>query len=950
MQLMDLGIRRYFQLYLILTLLCCSVYVFGQTQLYSFSNQYNWFYQYNSPSDYWVSSSSLGWTHRFDNKTKQYTFSDSKNTGLEGSYIQSHLYAINDSFDISTSYEFLNIFDKNEGKFHSCQIADDKGNVYKYGYHLFHLDQTSDCVWMTVENQIIKYDFKKHRIIETISTNNKSIRFSINDSKDIIIGCPWANGSGIELYSKISGTWEKKMLNHGALNTTICDAVLIDNGELYLATSSGLIKSDIQNLVNNLVKIAPQPILALAKYDDLLFFASKEKGILAYHTQKNQLIQMDVLERLNKSHAQARISTVVISSGHLVVSYEGEGVFSFNLLNQSECIEENSMYSAFDAIASDSGYIYGLKDDSIYKFDQNSNIMKRTRCSIKHSRDSKPKIYIGRQEIIVYTTNSIHIYDKIAFQELYKSENRLSNIYYLDPSASGIYVTSSSGSIEKINLRNHKVYSGHDYIHIFEFKGVIYAINNQGLLINATNQDIISAVGFTNHILRESNFVLLSTNKGVYRLTPSKVEKLMSLNNLASVEYYGTSIDNNGAAWITSSAGIYHLNLQTKSFNKVLLEQLHKIPAFPPVCYNRNVYVKVDQEYVSINEDCYSAYLDKPKLQNISLELDNKMILPNTYHFIPHDYRILLFKYVYNDPYSDKVPVSLYRINANDTTWQKTDSSQINLANLSPGKYDIEIKAIGSNEIESDASVTSITILQPYYLRPWFLISSIFTIFSLGIFAQYLMTKRKLYLKENELEKIRLLQDQRQRLSQDLHDEIGSGLAKIKFLTHNIDQPHHDEVKVNISNLSSSMIESMRDMLWSLDEENDNFSSLVSRLRTTCQQSFRHSDVQLQLAYHGDGNTMINGVTRRHLILIAKEAVTNVLKHANATTVNVSIRCEVKSISFSIQDDGQGFRQEANSQQKSYGISGIHKRVAELKGTISIVGDHGCKIDIVFPL
>ena len=91
-----------------------------------------------------------------------------------------------------------------------------------------------------------------------------------------------------------------------------------------------------------------------------------------------------------------------------------------------------------------------------------------------------------------------------------------------------------------------------------------------------------------------------------------------------------------------------------------------------------------------------------------------------------------------------------------------------------------------------------------------------------------------------------------------------------------------------------------------------------------------------------------------HLLRIAQEAVTNSLKHAQATLASVSVDYQVDQVRLILQDNGVGFvvNHSLNPDQPSFGLVGMRERAAKLGGALSIQSrpSHGTRIEVIVPL
>ncbi|MBK8626470.1 MAG: hypothetical protein IPN86_13160 [Saprospiraceae bacterium] len=937
------------KIYTFLIIIIQQVNIICQTSLTPINNQYNSFFNFTSPSNYWVSSCYQGWTFRNANKTEHFKFTDPHKSGLNGSYVQSQIFNIGANKDITTTYEYLNIFDRQKGKFNSCQITNDQGYLFKFGYQIILVDSFASCVWMTLENSIVKYNYIHHYITEYITTDNSSIRFVVPQSKNVIYGIRWNNGPGIEIYRLLSGKWSKEVYAIGNLNNTIRNIIIKDNS-LYLATNNGVLKANCNDPTNNNFIINKTNIRDISLFNEILLVALKKNGIFAIDLKTEKLVNISILKWLNKKYKGFSLNNIYITNGYLIISYENNPPIALNLKNQIESVHLEQHIPPNANICVGQNHLFAIKNRYLTKVDSNNETLKKQFCPYLHNAFDNWQIKENKGEVAVYSLYNLYIYDKLSLK--LKHNYNFSNIYFINSNVNGFFITSSNGSFLYENDKIQVIYKNRDYIHIFDFNGFRYAINNQGILVNTADQTTIRTIGFVNHIFQNEKSVILSSNTGVYKLNEANVEKIIPNAFQKAVDFFGSTMDDSGNLWVTSSDGLYYLDLKTKLYYKILLEQFRNFSINAPIYFNNKILVKLENGFTSIHSDCYKLFLSKPKIHKQNFISDNKHLTQNHHYTIQPDYNFLQIQSIVIDSYSDSICNLLYRIPCIDTAWVKTTSSTFNLPTLHPGTYSIEVKAIGTNHLTSDTNIINFTILQPIYQRPWFICLMAISLFTLGYYFRKRRVDKILYKKQIELDKLKALQEQRERLARDLHDEIGSGLSKIKFISGL--QPEKDNTQEDIQQLSSTLLRNMRDMLWSLDAENDHLQDLIIKIRTSTNTQLKLTGIQLNMEIPElQDDAEITGFVRRNLLMMVKEAVHNVIKHSNATTIWMKINVNQNQLQIAIKDNGQegNCHKIIHDQPGKYGLASMRKRALDIGATLDIQNlKTGWSIVIVYPL
>ena len=197
-------------------------------------------------------------------------------------------------------------------------------------------------------------------------------------------------------------------------------------------------------------------------------------------------------------------------------------------------------------------------------------------------------------------------------------------------------------------------------------------------------------------------------------------------------------------------------------------------------------------------------------------------------------------------------------------------------------------------------------------------------------------------LKENQ-ELSEKLQDVRNRLARDLHDDIGATLSSIAFYAElaarDLQHPQSVSWLEAITQQARRMVDVMGDTVWSLHPRHDKAMSLFSRLQDQARL-LRDQGIEVETATEpGAEQLALPMALRRQLYLIGKEAMNNILKHAKAGKVMLSLRTRGKGLELTIEDDGIGM--EANAREQGNGLDSMAQRAREAGGTFHLESKPG---------
>jgi signal transduction histidine kinase len=183
---------------------------------------------------------------------------------------------------------------------------------------------------------------------------------------------------------------------------------------------------------------------------------------------------------------------------------------------------------------------------------------------------------------------------------------------------------------------------------------------------------------------------------------------------------------------------------------------------------------------------------------------------------------------------------------------------------------------------------------------------------------------------------------ERMRIARDIHDELGSGLSKIRFLADNVKSgaAGGDANPVGqIAETSRGLIDNMRDLVWAMNPENTTLDSLVARIREHTADYLEQFPVHLETDIPVNvPATFISKEVTRNVFMIVREALQNIVKHSAATRVWVRVRTD-EGFRLEIGDNGKGF--DTNTQRSGNGLGNLGARSRAIGATLHINSAEG---------
>ncbi|MEO8149176.1 MAG: ATP-binding protein, partial [Bacteroidia bacterium] len=195
------------------------------------------------------------------------------------------------------------------------------------------------------------------------------------------------------------------------------------------------------------------------------------------------------------------------------------------------------------------------------------------------------------------------------------------------------------------------------------------------------------------------------------------------------------------------------------------------------------------------------------------------------------------------------------------------------------------------------------------------------------------------------------LQNIRNRIASDLHDDVGSTLNSISVYSEVAKQKSPavvDELE-QIGDASRKIIEVMSDIVWTINPMNDTFENIISRMGTLAYNLLKAKNIEH--AFQADeslNETKLSLESRRNFYLIFKEALNNLVKYSNATRASITLTNEHGLIKLAVRDNGVGF--DVAQTSKGNGLLNMKNRAEEMNAQLKIESEkgNGTKVELIF--
>ena len=568
--------------------------------------------------------------------------------------------------------------------------------------------------------------------------------------------------------------------------------------------------------------------------------------------------------------------------------------------------------------------------------------------------------------------------------DLFTGKNRIINmflqngksinpdIYHINPHGQEeCLVSSVSYGLYKVNIKtgkasafpvnlttNGKVNLVYTYV---SAKGHLYAsFNLLGFDVfkgedKGFQQVYQSLSGFTvKHIIPAGNDRLwIATTNGLLLFDDNKLQvlkKYTTANGLLNNVVYALITDKKNNLWFSTNKGLGYLDVsQDKVYNFTKDDGLQSNE------FNTHTVLRAKDGRIIfggvngltvINPDAIGYTPPIPILQMTALKTDsvlnpfavhgNKIVLAPGSNSFETEWTALN----YSNPLIYKIR---YRLSSIDKEWQGTGNpASIRYTGLTPGSYELEVMASNTKGEYTGITKKLVIVVRAYWWQTsWFKLGMVL-LFSITVWLMIREYFRRRINKEKQrVVQQLLIQQERERIVADLHDDIGATLSSMSIysqLAGNIweEKPVEGRKLVDkIATTSKELMDRMGDIIWSMKPASGDRYTLEARLKNYCTELL--SPKNITCTFSIDKELSIadsHPEARKNILLIAKEAINNIAKYSGASAVVISFQKENDLAILSITDNGRGFQEQKAGQGN--GLNNIEARCRQMGGNCQI--------------
>jgi signal transduction histidine kinase/ligand-binding sensor domain-containing protein len=437
-----------------------------------------------------------------------------------------------------------------------------------------------------------------------------------------------------------------------------------------------------------------------------------------------------------------------------------------------------------------------------------------------------------------------------------------------------------------------------------------------------------------NSIVIKDNVAWLTDNLSVwkYDIVTGKVTLYNERDGLADNQLTDMILDKSGRLWVATYRGISTWDEQQQrfiSFNmkhglaEDVANSLFLLPDGRIMISGLGRYSLIDPENIKPNLNQYPLVIT-------SVKINEEVVVPFAQPGVirlDHDQNVLSFDYRLLN-YSNSIENSYrYQLVGFDKDWINAGNrTSAFYTNLPPGHYTFRVMGANNDGVWSNAvAEIRFTIATPWWQTWWFKGLAIAAVVALAYYLYRLRLQKALAIERTRL-----------RIARDLHDDVGSALSSIYMMntvaTKKIetDPGTARRMSEKAGNTSLDMMNTMSDIIWSINPINDNMQQMIHRMREFAINTLEAKGINCVFTTDDKiEDSRLSMEIRHDLYLVFKELVNNAAKYSCAQNCRIELRYADGQLQLTVADDGKGF--DHTLPHKGNGLNNIKKRCENMQ-------------------
>ena len=285
------------------------------------------------------------------------------------------------------------------------------------------------------------------------------------------------------------------------------------------------------------------------------------------------------------------------------------------------------------------------------------------------------------------------------------------------------------------------------------------------------------------------------------------------------------------------------------------------------------------------------------------------------------------------------------------------DFGKADYSNLPAGLYRFRMEALNLMGGPAGGSVSQlVTVPVAAWKTLWFWIAAGLALFAIAAGSWRLSAWRRMKRQVQDLERLRALEQERFRIAQNIHDDLGARVTEIALLSSaaQLKPNMSNEARVEfgaVTRLTNELVRALYETVWAVNPKNDHLDSLASFVCQMANQMCAQAQLRCRLEIPDmPVEILVTSPIRHNVIMAVKEAIHNVIKHGRASEIQISIQQAGKVLTLQVSDNGCGF--DPAVVVRGNGLDNMERRLRSLQGSCSVISrpGSGTKVILEFPL
>jgi signal transduction histidine kinase len=302
-----------------------------------------------------------------------------------------------------------------------------------------------------------------------------------------------------------------------------------------------------------------------------------------------------------------------------------------------------------------------------------------------------------------------------------------------------------------------------------------------------------------------------------------------------------------------------------------------------------------------------------------------------------------------------------YRLEGHETAWTEAGNTRVAYYNkVPPGNYRFHVIAGNEDGVWNETGgVLDVTVQPQFWQTWWFRTAASLCLVGIVVAVVRYLSTQKLRRRLQLLEQQEALEKERFRIARDLHDQLGANLTQVALLSEMAEADKHSPAEIEshaqqISQAARETTRSLDEIVWAVNPSNDTLEGLVNYVCKYAQEYLALAGLRYRAEVPAQLPVVnIPPEVRHNVFLAFKEAVNNVVKHAQASEVRVRLQLQPGNFALSIEDNGRGMGGlDASAVQTRNGLRNMKKRMDDIGGRFEVgaASERGIIVRLTVPV